>query len=55
MKGKNLSITESLLKKHMEARHKAREEHSFENVWTSEGKIIYKGVSEGNRIKVYFD
>ena len=48
-------MTESLPKKHMEALKKAGEDHGFENVWPSEGKILYKDVSEGNKIKVYFD
>ena len=39
----------------MEALKKAREDHGFQNVWSSEGKIPYKDVSEGNKIKVYFD
>ena len=39
----------------MESLKRARENHSFENVQSSEGKTFYKDVSEGNRIKVYFD
>ena len=55
LKGKSIIVTESLTKKCMEALKKAREDHGFENVWSSEGKILYKDVSEGNKIKVYFD
>ena len=43
------------MKKHMEALKKARENHGFENVWSNEGKILYKDVSKGNKMKVYFD
>ena len=39
----------------MEALKKAIEDHGFENVWSIEGKIIYEDVSEGNKIKVYFE
>ena len=39
----------------MEALKKAREDYRFENMWSSEGKILYKDVSEGNKIKGYFD
>ena len=39
----------------MEALNKAREDHGFENVWSSEGKILYKDVNEGNKVKVCFD
>ena len=46
-------VTESLRKKHMEAVKKAREDHGFENVWSSEGKILNKDVSKGKKIKVY--
>ena len=55
LKGKSISVTESLTKKCMEVLNKAREDHDFENVWSSEGNILYKYVSEGNKIKVYFD
>ena len=48
-------MTESLIKKRMAALKKAREDHGFEIVWSSEGKILYKDVREGNKIKVYFD
>ena len=39
----------------MEALRKVREDYGFENVWSSEGKILQKDVSEGNKVKVYFD
>ena len=39
----------------MEALKKVREDHGSENVWWSEGKILYKDISEGNKIIVYFD
>ena len=55
MKGKSISVTESLTKKHMETLKEAREDHGFENVWSRERKILYKDVSEGNKIKVCFD
>ena len=50
-----MSVTQSLTKKRMEALKKAREDRGFENVWSSERKILYKDISEGNKIKVYFD
>ena len=52
MKRKSINLTKSLTKKHMEALKKAREDHGFENVWSSEGKILCKDVNEGNI--VYF-
>ena len=39
----------------MKVLKKAREDHGFENVWSSEGKILYKDVTKGNNINVYFD
>ena len=35
LKGKSISVRESLTKKHMEALKKAREDHGFENMWSS--------------------
>ena len=35
----------------METLKKARKDHGFENVWSSDGNILYKDVSEGNKIK----
>ena len=56
LKAKSIRVTESLTKKQIiEALKKAREDHGFENVWSSEGKILYKDISEGNKIIVYFD
>ena len=54
LKGKSISVTEILTKKRMETLKKAREDHGFENVQSSEGKILYKDVSEEHKIKVYF-
>ena len=39
----------------MEALKKAREDHGFENVWSSEENILYKDISEGNKNKTCFD
>ena len=39
----------------MEVLKKAREDHGFENVWSSEGKILYKDVTKESKTKVYFD
>ena len=55
LKGKSISVTESLTKKRIEVLKKAREDHGFENAWSSEGKTLYKDISEVNKIKVYFD
>ena len=55
MKGKSTSVTESLRKKRIEALKKAREDHGFENVRSIGGKILYKDVREGKKIKIYFD
>ena len=52
MQGKSITVTESLTKKRMEALKKAREDHAFENVWSSEGKILYKDISQGKETKL---
>ena len=54
LKGKNMSITESLTKIRMSALKEARNKFGYSYVWTADGKIVYK--DEGNtRAKVYFD
>ena len=47
-----ISVTESLTLKRMEHLKKAREQHGFANVWTLDGKIMFKG-NDGNP-KVYY-
>ena len=54
LKGRNVSITESLIPKCMEILKKARIEHGFSNVWTSDGKILYKSSTE-NRVKLFYE
>ena len=43
LKGTGISVTESLTVKRMEHLKKAREQHGFGNVWTLDGKIMFKG------------
>ena len=52
LKGTRISITESLTETRMKYLTEAREEHGFANVWTSDGRILYKDIT-GN-INVYF-
>ena len=52
LKGKNIVITESLTVKRMKKLNEARESYNFKNVWTSDGKVLYKDVS--GKIKVYY-
>ena len=54
LKGKQVSITESLTKKRMAELKEGREKHGFHDVWTSNGKILYKDNSD-NKIKVFYD
>ena len=54
LKGKQVSITESLTKRRMAELKEAREKHGFHDVWTSDGKIRYKDNSD-NKIKVFYD
>ena len=42
LKGKGVSITESLTKDCMAKLNDARETYDFRNVWTSDGKIFFK-------------
>ena len=42
LKGKNISITQSLTATRVKKLKEAREIHSFKNVWTSDGEILFK-------------
>ena len=42
LKGKKIAIRESLTVTRMKKLNEARERHNFKNVWTSDGKILYK-------------
>ena len=53
LKGKPVSITESLTAKRMEILKKARDEKGFKNVWTYDGSIMYKDVDE-DKVKFYY-
>ena len=54
LKGKNISITESLTKVRMEKLNEARELFGFKNVWTSDGRILYKREGEEGT-NLYYD
>ena len=47
LKATGISVTEMLTLKRMEHLKKAREQHGFRNVWTLDGKIIFKE-NDGN-------
>ena len=51
LKGAGVSITESLTATRMEQLNKAREERGFTNVWTTDGKILFK---RANKTKVMY-
>ena len=52
LKGSGISVKDSLTLKTVEHLKKAREQHGFANVWTLDGKIMFK-VNDGNP-KVYY-
>ena len=54
LKGTGVSIAESLSVKRMEQLNKAREEHSFTNVWTTDGRILFKRPNE-NKGNLFYD
>ena len=54
LKGTQVSITESLSAKRMGVLKEARENHQFRNVWTADGKILYKDCND-NKVKLYYD
>ena len=52
LKGKGVSVTESLTKFRMGKLKDAKEIHGFSNVWTIDGKIMFKG--ENDKPEVYY-
>ena len=54
LKGTQVSITEILTDKRMRILKEARKNHQFRNVWTADGKILYKDGND-NKVKLYFD
>ena len=55
LKGKNISITESLTKYRMSVLNEAREIYGFNNVWTYDGRTLYKDNNDGQKIEIYYD
>ena len=55
LKGKTVSITESLTKRRVVELKKVREMYGFKNVWSQDGKILFSDVNDGNKVKVFYD
>ena len=53
LKAKNISITESLAGYRISVLNEAREKFGFKNVWTYDGRILYKDNNDGQKIKIY--
>ena len=54
LKGKKMSIIESLTELRMSKLKEARDEFGFSNVWSTDGRILYK--EEGSdQIRVYYE
>ena len=54
LKGKGISITESLTVIRMKHLNAARETHEFKNVWTQDGRIMFYDTTD-SKIKVFYD
>ena len=54
LKGKGISVTESLTKARIEQLQKPTEEHSFWYVWSNGGKILYIDANDHNRVKAFY-
>ena len=53
-KVKTLAL-QSLSRYRMSVLNEAREKYGFKNVWTYNGRILYKDNSDGQKIKIYYD
>ena len=54
LKGTGASTTESLMAKRMEQLNKAKEEHCFSNMWTTDGRILFKHPIK-NKSNLFYD
>ena len=52
LKGTGKTITKSFTRKRIGQLNDAREKYGFNNVWSYDGKILYK---INNEVKVYYD
>ena len=55
LKGKNISIAENLTRYRMSVLNEAREKFDFKNVWTYNGRILYKDNNDEQKIKIYYE
>ena len=55
LKGKNVSITDSLTKGTVIKLKKAREMYDFRDVWSHDGKILFLHVNDRKKVKVFCD
>ena len=55
LKGKNISITENLTGCQISILNEAREKFGFKNLWTYDGRILYKANNDGQKIKIYYE
>ena len=51
LKGTEISVTESLTVKRINMLEKAKEEHTFNNVWSQDGRIMFFD-KDTNRVKI---
>ena len=54
LKRTSVSITESLTVKRMKQLNKAREEHGFTNIWTTDDRMLFKRPNE-NKSNLFYD
>ena len=53
LKETGISVTESLTAKRINMLEKAREEHTFNNVWSQSGRIMFFD-KDKNKVKTYY-
>ena len=53
LKGTGISVKESLTVKRINMLEKAREEHTFNNVWSKDGRIMFFD-KDTNKVKTYY-
>ena len=55
LKAKNINIAESLDGYRISVLNEAREKFDFKNVWTYDGRILYRDNNDWQKIKIYYE
>ena len=55
LKGRNVSITESITKRRVTKMEKAREVYDIRKVWSHDNKNLFLDINGRHKVKVFYD